>query len=439
MQLSLTKKAEKDREARRGLHPLVIIGALFFIFGFVTWVNSVLIPYLQISCELNSMQAYLVAFSFYISYFVMAVPSGWVLRRAGYKEGMSFGLALVAAGSVVFIPAALFRTYWIFLAGLFVQGAGLALLQTAANPYVTILGPLESAARRMSIMGICNGVAGILAPAVLGAVILSHADELTRTLAHLSTGEKAAALDALSRKVILPYIAIAFVLAMLALWIYRSGLPEIREPLEEDLVEGDGPAPGSIWHFPHLVIGATVLFLYVGVEVITGNTIIQYGAFQHIPLAYAKFFTSFVLTGMLVGYVVGICCIPKCFSQRTALAWSAVLGTLCVAGALTTRGLVSVVFVACMGLANSLMYPSIWPLAIDGLGRLTKRASALLVMAISGGALLPLGYGWLADHTDARRAYWIVVPCYLIIGYYALRGYRTGRKKTAKKTTRACY
>lgn len=150
--------------------PIVIIGALFFVFGFITWLSAVLVPYLKIACELNNFQSYLVAFSFYIAYFFMSVPSGWLLEYTGYKKGMVTGLIIMAVGSVIFVPAALTRTYGLFLTGLFIQGAGMALLQTASNPYVTIIGPIESAARRISIMGICNGVAGVIAPAILGFV-----------------------------------------------------------------------------------------------------------------------------------------------------------------------------------------------------------------------------------------------------------------------------
>jgi glucose/galactose transporter len=418
-----------DRRHQRGLNPLIIIGSLFFIFGFVTWISAVLIPYLQIACELNNFQSYLVAFAFFISYFVMALPSGRVQKFTGYKKGMSWGLLLVAAGSAIFIPAAIYRIYGIFLAGLFVQGAGLALLQTAANPYVTILGPVESGAKRMSIMGICNGIAGIIAPAVLGAIILNDADELVNGLIRMNRVDKYKALNELALKVITPYFIITIVLIMLAILIYRSSLPEIGNPPGDATGSTGDVVKSSIFHFPHLLLGVFALFLYVGVEVIAGNTIVSYGTYQQIPLSAAKFFSSFTLTGMLIGYLVGIACIPKYFSQRTALKYSALFGIVFVLLALFTRGLTSVLFIALLGLSNSLMFPSIWPLAMDGLGKFTKTGASLLVMAISGGAVLPLLYGLLADHFNARQAYWIIVPCYLVIGFYAGRGYKAGRKK----------
>lgn len=410
------------------IHPLIIIGALFFIFGFVTWLSSVLIPYLQTACELSSFQSYLVAFAFYISYFVMAAPSAWLLKITGFKKGMSAGLLLVAAGSLLFVPAALYRQYIIFLTGLFIQGAGLAMLQTASNPYVTILGPVESAAKRMSIMGICNGVAGIIAPLILGSVILSDMDGFTAQLQQMNVQEKQAALDALAQKVIAPYLVITALLLVLAALIYRSPLPEITP--EDEAVTDSGEAGGkTIFSFPYLFLGVFTLFLYVGVEVIAGNTIISYGTYQGIPMSAARFFTSFTLMAMLAGYLVGIVLIPRYISQQAALKYSALAGIVFVLAAIFTGGLTSVLFIALLGLANSLMYPAIWPLSIQGLGRFTTTGASLLVMAISGGAILPLAYGQLADSFNEQQAYWLVLPCYIAIWFFAVKGHLAGRKK----------
>jgi len=412
------------------LNPLIIIGMLFFVFGFVTWLSAVLIPYLQLACELNNFQSYLVAFAFYISYFLMGIPSGWLFKLTGFKNGLSVGLILVAAGSLLFVPAALNRYYPLFLLGLFVQGAGLTVLQTASNPYVTILGPKESAARRISFMGICNGIAGALAPVILGAVILNDADAVKSRLSLLDAFDRITELDALAAKVIIPYLVITAVLIILAIVIRFSALPEVNEEETDEATELAGQeVKTSILQFPHLLLGVLILFLYTGVEVIAGNSIIGYGAFQGIPLSVSKFFTSFTLISMLAGYLIGIVCIPRFFSQETALKSSALLGILFAVAAIFSSGLISVVFVALLGLANSLMWPSIWPLAIAGLGRFTKTGSSLLVMAISGAALLPLLYGYITDHSNAQQAYWIVVPCYVAIGYYAVSGHKLGRIK----------
>ena len=402
---------------------LIIIGLLFAVFGFVTWLGSVLIPYLKIACELNNTQAYLVAFALYISYFVMALPGGWILKKTGFKKGISLGLVIMAAGSLVFIPAALTRTYPVFLTGLFIQGAGLSILQTASNPYVTILGPKDTAAKRISIMGICNGIAGIIAPIMLGSVILKDTDAITRKLATLTVLEKTIELNALAHRVIIPYAIISLVLLALAFLVRFSGLPEVDEDPGEE--EAAGPvAKKSIFQFPHLLIGVVTLFLYVGVEVISGDTIINYGLSLGIPMATAKFLTSLTLSAMLIGYLIGIIAIPRFLPQEKALQYSALAGIFFLLCSLFTTGYLSVLFIALLGLANALMWPAIWPLAISNLGRFTKTGSALLIMSVCGGAILPLIYGYFADTFTPQKAYWMVAPCYLMILYYAMRGHK---------------
>jgi len=413
--------------SRQQTRSIVIIGALFFIFGFVTWLNSVLIPYLKISCELSNFEAYLVAFAFYISYLVMAIPSAWVLKATGFKKGMSAGLLVMGVGALLFVPAALTRTYGLFLLGLFVQGTGLAVLQTAANPYITILGPRESAAKRISIMGICNKVAGALAPIALGAVALKDADALVKRLGSLSPAAKAAELDALAARVVTPYLLMLGVLVLLAALIYFSSLPEIDTDHEDEAVAAANTNKSSVFHFPHLLLGALAMFFYVGVEVIAGDTIISYGTAQGIPLVTAKFFASCTLFAMILGYVIGIITIPRYLSQKKALQLSAVAGILFALGALFTNGITSVFFIFLLGLANSLIFPAIWPLAIEGLGRFTKLGSSLLIMAIAGGAVLPPLYGLLADHSSPQQAYWLVIPCYLFLLFYGVAGHKVRR------------
>ncbi|MCC8359511.1 sugar MFS transporter [Salinimicrobium sediminilitoris] len=404
---------------------IFIIGALFFIFGFVTWLNSVLIPYLKIACELNNFQSYFVVTAFYISYLVMALPSAWVLQKTGYKKGMSLGLLVMAVGAVIFIPAAYSRTYELFLLGLFVQGTGLALLQTAANPYVVVLGPLESAAKRISIMGICNKVAGVLAPIVLGAILFSSSDNLTETIEALTGAEKTAALDALAERVVNPYLVMMGVLILLAVLVYYSSLPEVDADAEDEEVAKSNLTKNSIFQFPHVFLGTLALFLYVGVEVIAGDTIINYANEAHgIPLVDAKFFASFTLGAMIVGYVVGIFAIPKYISQENALKISAILGIVFGVVAIFSPGIISVSAIALLGIANALVWPAIWPMALAGLGRFTKVGSSFLIMAIAGGAVIPPIYGLLADSWDPQQAYWILIPCYLYILFFATKGYK---------------
>ena len=402
---------------------IVIIGCLFFIFGFITWLNSVLIPYLKIACELNNLQSYLVAFSFYISYFVMAIPSAAILRVVGFKKGMSLGLLTMAIGALMFIPAAQSRTFGLFLLGLFIQGTGLSVLQTAANPYITILGPSKSAAKRISIMGVCNKIAGAIAPIILGAIALKDVDSLIDKLHQMPVAEKTQELNELALRVINPYIIITIILVVLALWIYRSSLPEIDTEHEDQSVAASNSNKKNIFQFPHLILGTIAMFFYVGVEVLAADSVISYGASQGIALSSAKFFATTTLISMIIGYFVGIVTIPKYLTQENALKISALLGITLTFIALLTTGFTSVLFISLLGLANALIYPAIWPLAIEGLGRFTKIGSSLLIMAIAGGAVLPLLYGFLSDKFAPREAYWIIVPSYLIIYFYAQFGH----------------
>ncbi len=385
--------------------PLIMIGILFFVFGFVTWVNSVLIAFFKEAFQLNNFQSLLVTSAFFISYFVMAIPSSWVLAKTGFKNGMSFGLLAMAVGTLLFIPAAKAENYSLFLLGLFVIGTGLALLQTASNPYVTILGPSESAAQRISVMGICNKVAGILSQVIFGGLLLSSA----AGAAKLET-------------VIMPYGIMTAILIVLALWVRFSTLPEVEA---EETAEEKSATKDSVWAYPNLVLGLIAFFLYVGVEVMAGDTIINYGVSKGFSMDVAKSFTSYTLYGMLAGYIVGILFIPKYLSQSKALNYSAILGILFSVGAVVADGYLSVLCIALLGLANALMWPALWPLAILGLGKFTKLGSALIIMMISGGALVPLLYGSIADRFgDTQTAYAIMIPCYLFILYYATIGHK---------------
>jgi len=350
-----------------------------------------------------------------------------LLKVFGFKKGMSVGLFVMAIGAALFIPAALSRTYGLFLLGLFVQGSGLALLQTASNPYVTIIGPLESAAKRISIMGICNKVAGAIAPVILGAITLKNADELKKKLLTMDTVQKSAELNELASRVILPYIIIISVLVVLAALIYFSSLPEVESEQEDDVVTSKTTSKSSIFQFPHLILGAVTIFVYVGVEVMAGDSIISYGASQGIALSTAKFFTTCTLGAMIVGYLIGIIGIPKFFSQEKALKVSAILGVVFTLIAMFTHGYVSVLFIALLGLANALMWPAIWPLAIAGLGRFTKIGSSLLIMGIVGGAIIPPLYGFLVSKMPSNLAYFIMLPCYIFILYYAAVGHKIRR------------
>ncbi len=425
--------------------PIAIIAGLFFIFGFVTWINGALIPFMKTINELTDTQSYLVASASYISFVVMALPASYIIEKIGYRKGMSLGLIVMAIGALVFIPAAGARTYWVFLSGIFIQGMGMTLLQTASNPYITILGPIESAAKRIAIMGIANKVAGALGSLIFGAILLSGIDGIKEKLSIVSDIEKSQLLDTMADSVVTPYIVMAIVLFVLGILIRKAPLPHVEaEPMEETK-EGE-TAKTSIFQFPHLWLGVLTLFVYVGAEVIAGDTIIAYGISLDIPAEKAKFFTMFTLMAMVATYALGVFLIPKYISQALALRISAILGIVLTFCIVFTTGFTSVLFVAALGIANALVWPAVWPLTLEGLGKFTKTASALLIMAIAGGAIIPLLYGSLVDSKKANlisqgltevsataeaatSGYWILLPCYIFILYYAIAGHKLGLKK----------
>lgn len=416
---------------------MLILAFMFFIFGFVSWVNAILIPYFKIACELTNFQSYLVAFAFYLAYFFMSVPASLLLEKAGFKKGIMFGFFAMAAGAFVFIPAALARSYPLFLLGLFMVGTGLALLQTAANPVVTMIGPMDRAAQRFSLVGICNKSAGILAPLIFAAVILKVTDnELFKSLdgGTLSPMERADILDALIRRVIVPYAVLGTLLFIAGLLIRYSPLPEINtEEVNKEEIKTSGTEKTSIFQFPYLILGALAIFFHVGSQIIAIDTIIGYANSMGLTLLEAKTFPSYVLGATMCGYLIGLVVIPKFISQKNALLICTLTGMVFSLAVLITRGPVmvfghqtdiSIWFLVALGLPNSLIFANIWPLAIKGLGKWTKLGSSIMIMGLCGNALTPLLYGYFADRLDVRTAYIILLPCYLYLIYYAVHGYR---------------
>ena len=416
-------------QSKSSLVPMIIIGILFFIFGFVTWLNGSLIPFLKVILELNSFEALFVTFAFYIAYTVMALPMASLLERTGYKNGMAIGLGVMAGGSLLFIPAAFSASFLLFLVALFTLGTGLTILQTASNPYIVLVGPIQSAAMRISIMGLINKSAGILAPLVFTVLIFSKmgdtdnlsAEELSQLASHLVT----------------PYIIMAVILIALIALVKFSSLPELE-------FEEDDSTESSIWQFPRVILGAVALFFYVGVEVIAGDTIGLYA--QEIGLENVTALTSYTMVFMVIAYLVGVVFIPKYLSQERALVGSSLLGILFLFGIVlsdTTSQSISevlwgwsgiatlpntITFVALLGLSNALVWPTIWPLALEGLGKHTAKGSALLIMAISGGALLPLAFAKVAELLGSmQEAYMSAILCYLVILFYALKGHKIKR------------
>jgi FHS family L-fucose permease-like MFS transporter len=413
---------------------LCIIAVLFFVFGFVTWINAMLIPYFKICCELNNLESYFVAFAFYISYLFISYPSSLALKKIGFKNGMMIGFWVMAIGALIFVPAALFRNYVLFLTGLFTLGGGLAVLQTAANPYVTILGAKESAAKRFSIMGICNKFAGILAPLLFAAVILKSSDkEVFEQVKFLNPIQRAPILDELVRRVIVPYIIVAIILLVLGFLVRVSALPEINTEEEDPVILEQNKDKQNIFQFPHLILGALAIFVHVGSQVIAVDTIIGYAHSMNISFLEAKVFPSYTLTATIGGYLLGISLIPKYLSQLLALRICIILGIVFTVCILFTHGEVSLFghrsdmsiwFIVMLGFANSMIWAGIWPLSMDRLGRFIKVGAAILIMGLSGNAILPLIYGHLADIFGLRKAYIVLLPCYLYLLFYACRGYK---------------
>lgn len=427
---------------RDSLISISIIGVLFFIFGFVTWINAILIPFFKIACELNHFQSYLVAFAFYIAYLVMSLPAGYLLKKVGFKKGMMFGFWAMCIGALLFVPAGLTRTYGIFLTGLFTLGIGLAILQTAANPYITILGAKERAAQRFSVMGICNKMAGIVAPLLFSAVVLKPTDSTLFKQIELMQGlEKAAALDELIQRVVMPYGIVAVLLLILGFFVRYSPIPEIDTDSETDEISTANAGKNSILDFPHLVLGAIAIFFHVGSQVIAVDSIVNYATHHGMDFMEAKTFPSYTLTATIVGYLLGITFIPKLISQKTALKICTLLGLLlscCIllfSGQITLLGHqtdISVWFIVLLGFANSMIWAGVWPLALDNLGRFIKTGASLLIMGLCGNAIMPLFYGYWADNHSLKEAYWVLVPCYVYLIFYAFYGH-TLKSWTNKK------
>lgn len=426
---TLTSAAPSTTTVRSQFGSIAIIGALFFIFGFVTWLNGPLITFAQLAFELDEVNAFLILTAFFLSYFFLAIPSSWILKRTGMKKGLALGLFTMAVGAALFGEFCTQRWYPGALGGLFVIGGGLALLQTASNPYISILGPIESAAQRIAVMGICNKIAGFLAPIAIGMLVMQGIGELSAQVAAADAATRDRLLDAFAAKIHAPYLAMAGLLALLAIGVLFSPLPEI-DPKTANATTASDDAAGDrgILRFPHLWLGALCIFAYVGAEVMAGDAIGAYGKAFGLPLDHTKFFTSFTLGAMLLGYVAGLVAIPRLVSQQVYLTWSALLGVLLVTGAFLTEGYVSVGFVAALGFANAMMWPAIFPLAIQGLGRHTELGSALLVMGIVGGAIIPRLFAGLKQDHDFQLVFLLLmVPCYLYILFFAVRGHRAGR------------
>ncbi|MCK0148259.1 sugar MFS transporter [Arenibacter sp. F26102] len=410
------------------LYPLSIIGVLFFVFGFLTWVNGVLIPYFKICMELSNFQATLVAFCSYFAYFVMALPSAYVLKLIGYRRGMVLGICVMAIGTLLFIPAAYSRLYPLFLGGLFITATGLALVQTAANPYIAIMGPIESTAQRIGYMGIANKGAGIVCLFILGNIFLADVDSLTQSIKGLSEIEKSVALDAYALKIVNPYIIISLVLFGVAALVHFSNLPETDQKVDtKDISRKIRKDRKSIFEYPYLILGVIALFVAGACETVPIDGIIIYSQALGISMDTARHFSTYTLFVMLFGYLIVSILVPKYVSQQRVLLFAAIWGLIFTMGTYLTSGIYSVYCMLFLGFSASMLWGTIWGLSLRSLGNHTQRASAFMIMSLIGGGIVTVVFGDLLDNYAAypQVSVLILMPCYLFILYYSLMGHRT--------------
>lgn len=428
----------QTQDKRRFIISMVMLGSLFFVFGLVTWVNSILVPYFKVACELKSeVQGYLAQFAFYIAYLVMTIPASILLGRTGYKKGTLIGLWILALGAFMFVPAALTRTYGLFLAALFTMGTALAILQTVANPFVTIIGPIESAAKRISLVGICNKFAGILAPLIFSAIVINPQKEKMDLIQSgaLSAEAKDAALGDLLRGVIPPYVVLGIVLIIFGIIFYRSSIQDINPSAGRSETTAGRK---SILSYPYLVLGVLALFCHLGTQALSVNTIIGYA--QSTGIQSTAIFPSLTLFCTLLGYTLGIILIPRHLSQQTTLKICTCTGLILSCLVMILPPQLSIWCLVLMGIPNSVIYAGIWPLAIHDLGKWTNTGSAILVMALCGSAIFPLIRAAIIDARPAMEAaaaqqfgYWILIPAFAYMVFYAFAGHKFNRWTNKKQ------
>ena len=389
------------------LVPIMIIGLMFFAIGFALGINSYLIPLLNSALEISSTESYLVLAATFSAFLLFGYPASLVIGKIGYKNTMALSFLMFAIGFYLFIPSAKNESLPLFLVASFISGMGNTFLQASVNPYITILGPIESAAKRMSIMGIANKLAWPIAPLFLALVIGKEVEHVQLV------------------DINLPFMIIIGVFLLLGVIALLAPLPEVKAAGEDEDNADDCPYAAnktSIWQFPHLLLGVLALFLYVGVETISLGTLVDYAT--SLGLANAEYYAWIAPIGMVIGYICGAALIPKFISQDKALRICAYLALFGSVMTVVVPEAYSIYFIAFMALGCSLMWPALWPLAMTDLGKFTKAGSSLMVIAIVGGALIPTAFASLKDVFSAQYAYAICIPCFLYILYYGLKGHK---------------
>ena len=411
---------------RSYLAPLVALTSLFFMWGLITSLNDILIPHLKAAFTLSYVQATLIQLSFFGAYFVMSLPSGWLVERIGYQRGIIVGLLVAALGCVAFYPAAAAAAYPLFLGALFVLASGITLLQVAANPYVTILGPARTASSRLTLTQAFNSAGTTIGPYV-GAILILAAPVPGLPAA----GAARVVVDTTSSEAALvqvPYLALAAVLVAIAALFAVLRLPAVGPA--EAVAAGDGSArDASVWSHRHLVLGVGAIFVYVGGEVAIGSLLVNFmmdPAVGGLPQQAAGQYLSYYWGGAMVGRFVGALAMMFVKPGR-ALAFNAAVAVVLLVVAVASAGHTAMWSVLAIGLCNSIMFPTIFALALVGLGRRTGEGSGMLCMAIVGGAIVPVIQGYFADHVGILQSFVVPVVCYLYIVFYGLYGHRPAR------------
>lgn len=397
----------KDNTIQSYLFPLTFVGLMFFVIGFALGINSYLVPLLTNALNISSGESYWVVAVTFSAFLIFGYPASVVIARIGYKKTMALSFVIFAIGFYIFIPSSDRGSFPLFLLASFLSGVGNTFLQAAVNPYITILGPMESAAKRISIMGICNKLAWPVSPIFLAAVIGKEVEQVQLS------------------DIKLPFLLIIGIFLFLGIIVLLIPLPEVKAKGEDEQDKGECPyaaGKSSIWQFPHLILGCLALFLYVGVETLALSTTLDYAT--NLGVNDPQNYVIYPSIGLVIGYVCGILFIPKYLSQEKALkicSWIAVTGALLVV--LTPEG-ISIWCITLIAMSCSLMWPALWPLAMADLGHFTKKGSSLLVISIVGGAVIPLLFGLLKDTIGNQNAYCLFLPCFLYILYYATYGYK---------------
>lgn len=401
--------------------PLMIVGVVFFMIGFGVGISGFLTPALRSAFDLTTGQSYLVTAAIFSAFVIFGRPTGWVIKKIGYRRAMMIAFFIMALGMWLFVPSSKAISFPLFLVALFVGGMGNTLLQGAVNPYITIIGPLDTAAVRMSLMGIMNKMAWWMAPLFLGLFI---------DLAKVEVND-----------IIMPFYIVTGIMIILGIFVYFAPLPEVKAEGED---EDDAAAESSyaakktsIWQFPHLLLGVFTLFLYVGIETLPMASIIDFARATFGDVPNLEGYSKFVTIGLVAGYIFGVIAIPRFVSQQKALIAFAILGVGSTLLLIYLPAQYAFYALLLASFSNSLMWPAIWPLAMKDLGKFTKVGASFLVMAIVGGAVIPLIFGTIVDAVKTteqalvanyQTAYWIMVPCYVFILYFAISGHKIRTK-----------